>query len=243
MDKLICKEQSAFIAGRQILDGPLILNETIEWFKRRKEKLLILKSISRKPTTPLTGIIWISCFGFWDSVYNGVRGYEWYCTPHVHPSLSTTVQRMNSLIRRSLRQGDPLSSFLFLIVMEGLHLCIKKKIFEGGLQGAPIGTPPYLVSHLFYADDAILISKWHRDNLECMFNILDDFYSFSGLAINISKSFLFGISVNMVELDAMVSSVGCSKGVLPFNYLGLPMGVGMGQLVNWKCFIDRFKKG
>ncbi|GKF38472.1 RNA-directed DNA polymerase, eukaryota, reverse transcriptase zinc-binding domain protein, partial [Tanacetum coccineum] len=43
IDKIVSKEQSAFIAGRQILDGPVILSEIIEWYKKRKKKLLIFK--------------------------------------------------------------------------------------------------------------------------------------------------------------------------------------------------------
>ncbi|GJU45759.1 putative RNA-directed DNA polymerase, eukaryota, reverse transcriptase zinc-binding domain protein [Tanacetum coccineum] len=43
IDKIVSKEQSTFIAGRQILDGPLILSEVIAWFKKIKKKMLIFK--------------------------------------------------------------------------------------------------------------------------------------------------------------------------------------------------------
>ncbi|GJW41611.1 RNA-directed DNA polymerase, eukaryota, reverse transcriptase zinc-binding domain protein [Tanacetum coccineum] len=43
IDKIVRKEQSAFIAGRQILDGPIILSEIIEWHKKRNRQLLIFK--------------------------------------------------------------------------------------------------------------------------------------------------------------------------------------------------------
>ena len=41
--KLVSHEQSAFISGRQILDGPLMLNEVIDWYKKRHKKMLIFK--------------------------------------------------------------------------------------------------------------------------------------------------------------------------------------------------------
>nr|GEY40143.1 RNA-directed DNA polymerase, eukaryota, reverse transcriptase zinc-binding domain protein [Tanacetum cinerariifolium] len=41
--KIVSHEQSAFIMGHQILDGPLILSEAIDWFKKRKKKMLIFK--------------------------------------------------------------------------------------------------------------------------------------------------------------------------------------------------------
>ncbi|GKE27191.1 RNA-directed DNA polymerase, eukaryota, reverse transcriptase zinc-binding domain protein, partial [Tanacetum coccineum] len=43
IDKIVSKEQSAFIVGRKILDGPLILSEVIDWFKKIKKKMLIFK--------------------------------------------------------------------------------------------------------------------------------------------------------------------------------------------------------
>nr|GEV32138.1 RNA-directed DNA polymerase, eukaryota, reverse transcriptase zinc-binding domain protein [Tanacetum cinerariifolium] len=43
IDKVVSKEQSAFISSRQILDGPLIISEIIQWYKKRKKKMLIFK--------------------------------------------------------------------------------------------------------------------------------------------------------------------------------------------------------
>nr|GEX75066.1 RNA-directed DNA polymerase, eukaryota [Tanacetum cinerariifolium] len=43
IDKVVSKEQSAFISGRQILDGPLIISDIIQWYKKRKKKMLIFK--------------------------------------------------------------------------------------------------------------------------------------------------------------------------------------------------------
>ncbi|GJY78910.1 hypothetical protein Tco_0484711 [Tanacetum coccineum] len=43
IDELISHEESAFIKGRQILDGPLILNEIVSWCQSRKEKYLLFK--------------------------------------------------------------------------------------------------------------------------------------------------------------------------------------------------------
>lgn len=50
MSKIISQEQMAYIDGRSILDGPLILNELISWAKKCKRRLLFLKSISIKPS-------------------------------------------------------------------------------------------------------------------------------------------------------------------------------------------------
>ncbi|GJZ58391.1 RNA-directed DNA polymerase, eukaryota, reverse transcriptase zinc-binding domain protein [Tanacetum coccineum] len=43
IDSIISPEQSAFISSRQILDGPLILSEIIDWYKKCKKKLILFK--------------------------------------------------------------------------------------------------------------------------------------------------------------------------------------------------------
>ncbi|GJS90524.1 RNA-directed DNA polymerase, eukaryota, reverse transcriptase zinc-binding domain protein [Tanacetum coccineum] len=43
IEKIISHEQSAFIQNRQILDGPLMMSEVIDWYKEKNKKLLIFK--------------------------------------------------------------------------------------------------------------------------------------------------------------------------------------------------------
>ena len=43
MHNLVGMEQSAYIRGRSILDGPLIINELLTWFKKVQRKVLVLE--------------------------------------------------------------------------------------------------------------------------------------------------------------------------------------------------------
>ncbi|XP_071741386.1 uncharacterized protein [Rutidosis leptorrhynchoides] len=61
IDKIISPVQSAFITGRQMLDGPLMLSEIISWYKKVNRKMLLFKEISRKLMTRLIGITCCSC--------------------------------------------------------------------------------------------------------------------------------------------------------------------------------------
>ncbi|XP_071700079.1 uncharacterized protein [Rutidosis leptorrhynchoides] len=58
----------------------------------------------------------------------------------------------------------------------------------------------------------------------------------------IKKSNLFGVGVDDLSLDLVIQQVGCSKGMFPFIYLGLPIGVNMNSLSNCKLLEDRFIK-
>nr|GEW61600.1 reverse transcriptase domain, reverse transcriptase zinc-binding domain protein [Tanacetum cinerariifolium] len=61
-------------------------------------------------------------------------------------------------IHRGLRQGDPLSPFLFIIAMEGLHVAMEDAMAAGIYKGFNINT--LNLSHLFFADDGLFIGDW-----------------------------------------------------------------------------------
>ncbi|XP_071719302.1 uncharacterized protein [Rutidosis leptorrhynchoides] len=105
-----------------------------------------------------------------------------------------------------------------------------------------VGNSDLNISHLFYADDAIILSDWNKDSLLNTLEVLNDFYLVSGLKINVMKSKLFGFGVNDSQINEFVQELGCSKGTFPFTYFGLPIGVNMSNVANWKVLEDRFRK-
>ncbi|GKA87022.1 RNA-directed DNA polymerase, eukaryota, reverse transcriptase zinc-binding domain protein [Tanacetum coccineum] len=104
-------------------------------------------------------------------------------------------------IKRGLRQGDPLSPFLFIIVMEGLHLALEDAVSSGLIHGVKVGNSDLYISHLFYADDLVIISEWNKQDMDNIIRILHVFYLASGLKINISKSHVYGLGVNLIDSD------------------------------------------
>lgn len=65
---------------------------------------------------------------------------------------------------RGLRQGDPLSPFLFLICNEGLSSLMRLAIWDGLLRGAKASQSGPQISHLLVADDCILFGMqlWEK---------------------------------------------------------------------------------
>ncbi|XP_071705293.1 uncharacterized protein [Rutidosis leptorrhynchoides] len=145
-------------------------------------------------------------------------------------------------LRSGLRQGDLLSLFLFLIIMEGFNLDIKKAVELNIIKGASVGGDNINISHLLYADDAVIVSEWNQEEMVNIIRIFNIFFLASGLKINISKSNVYGINVSDEEMAGMVSHSGCCSGSFPFTYLGIPLGSNMNLIANWKPLIDKFKK-
>ena len=73
---------------------------------------------------------------------------------------------------RGLRQGDPVSTFLFIISMEGLHITMEDVVAEGMFWGITLYSSNLMISHLFYADDAQFLGDWNKQNIKNLIRVL-----------------------------------------------------------------------
>nr|GEW53989.1 putative RNA-directed DNA polymerase, eukaryota, reverse transcriptase zinc-binding domain protein [Tanacetum cinerariifolium] len=223
IDSIISNEQSAFISGRQILDGPLILSEVIDWYKNRNKKLLLFKVDFEKA---FDSVSW----HFLDHVMDKL-GFSSTWRRWIRAGLTTSRASIlingsptsEFSIKRGLRQGDPLSPFLFIIVMEGLHIAFRDGLMKNMFRGVSIGSLGIRLSHLFYADDVIIISEWNQNDMDNIIRILNAFHLVSGLKVNINKSNLY-VGVPFSKVVRLAVGTGCSASSLPLTYLGLPIG-------------------
>nr|KAJ0195087.1 hypothetical protein LSAT_V11C700361540 [Lactuca sativa] len=130
-------------------------------------------------------------------------------------------------MKRGVRQGDPLSLFLFIIAMEGLNIAMRAACQKGIFRGIKVPHSETTISHLFYADDALFVGEWNQDNIKNLVRVLRCFQVASGLKVNFSKSRVFGIEVDMQEITRWAAPLGCEPASLPFTYLGIPVGANM----------------
>jgi len=64
---------------------------------------------------------------------------------------------------RGLRQGDPLSPYLFIISIEGLYALLRKAQARGEINGVKICNNSPIISHLLFADDCFLFLRANVD--------------------------------------------------------------------------------
>ncbi|XP_023738516.1 uncharacterized mitochondrial protein AtMg01250-like [Lactuca sativa] len=127
-------------------------------------------------------------------------------------------------ITKGVRQGDPLSPFMFIIAMEGLHIAVKSVCDKAMFHVIKIPNNCPIISHLFYADDVICAGEWDRASIKNLSVILKCFHISSGLKVNFLKSRLFGMGSSTIELQGMARVLGCLIGSFPFTYLGIHVG-------------------
>ena len=127
---------------------------------------------------------------------------------------------------RGIRQGDHLSPFLFVIVMEAFSKMVKASIdhslFSAFAMGAK-GSEQVHISHLLFADDTLVFCGASRDQVQAIGNLLVCFELVSGLKVNLAKSVIVPVG-DVSNIGAMAEVLGCEVGSLPIPYLGLPLG-------------------
>ncbi|KAJ9556535.1 hypothetical protein OSB04_011149 [Centaurea solstitialis] len=217
--KLISVEQSAFIKGRSILDGVLVANEVVDFLKRKNKKGLIFKVDFEKA---YDSVEWSFLLDAMENMGFGLKWRNWVKSCLSTSKVSVLVNGSPTgefSMERGLRQGDPLAPFLFLIMTEGLHLLINEALEKGLYKG--VNGP---------------------DNVINLLKVLKCFQAVSGLKLNLKKSKIYGIGVEIVEVQGWVNMLGCGFGELPFIYLGLPVGTALKRSSLWLPVIEKMKR-
>jgi hypothetical protein len=124
---------------------------------------------------------------------------------------------------RGLRQGDPLSPMLFILVMDVLNRLIMRALAEGLLQPLSSRSMQYRLS--LYAYDAMLFLKPVASDINLVLDILTLFGTTSCLKTNMEKSNVLPIRCNDDNLACVQELLPCSILSFPCKYLGLPLSI------------------
>ncbi|KAL0011247.1 hypothetical protein SO802_006355 [Lithocarpus litseifolius] len=143
-----------------------------------------------------------------------------------------------------LRQGDPLSPHLFLLVIEVLSWILKKTKDSGLLRGFHVGLVNLIgvcISQLLFVDDTILFCDASRDQLLAIRLALTCFQAFTGLKVNVGKSEIVPVG-EVSNIDALANILSCRVGSMPMKYLGMPLGTLFKTASIWNPILEKMEK-
>ena len=144
------------------------------------------------------------------------------------PSLKVNRKLTDSFAPgRGLRQGDPLSPYLFILCAEGFSTLLHHAEEEGSIQGIKLGPMAPSINHLFFADDSLIVMKANVENAARLNQILQLYGCHSGQVINKDKSSAFfskGTSPGVKR--AVLNVLGIPRESRNERYLGLPVHLG-----------------
>jgi len=239
---VISDTQSAFIKGRQILDGILVANEIVDEARRSKKELILFKVDFEKAYDSID-------FDYLDEVMRNM-GFPTLWRKWINECIRTATASVlvngsptdEFSLGRGLRQGDPLSPFLFLLAAEGFHVLMESLKVNDLFVGYTVGRSDMtVVSHLQFADDTLILGVKSWANIRSMRAILLLFEALSGLKVNFSKSHLVGVNVAMSWLSEAASMLSCKVGAILFVYLGLPISGNVRRISFWNPLITRIR--
>ncbi|GLT51155.1 hypothetical protein SLA2020_245850 [Shorea laevis] len=241
ISEVVSDTQSAFVGGRQLVDSVLVLNEVVDEIKKRKQPAFVFKADFEKA---YDCVDWSFLDWMMESLGFGTkwRGWIMECLSTARISILVNGSPTRELeMGKGLRQGDPLSPFLFLMIAEGLQGLVQRAIKEGMMHGIEIGKQGLSVSLLQFADDTIIMGRADDENIRMVKDILKWFELMSGLRINFSKSSVFGYNVSEIWLKRSAGKLCCKVGRAPFIYLGLLVDGKTGNKKSWEPIVNKFR--
>ena len=246
LPEIISQNQSAFVPGRLITDNVMVAYELTHFLQNKRSgtecfaalKLDMSKAYDRVEWHFLRGMM--ERLGFDERWINLIM----QCVSTVSYRIKVNGEMTEEIIpTRGLRQGDPLSPYLFLICAEGFSGLLIEAERTGNLEGVTICANAPSITHLLFADDSLLLLKVNDENANCLQHVLQLYEECSGQMINKDKSsILFSKNCGQGRKAAFMSLLNLSHEARSDKYLGLPVYMGRSKSKLFAYLKDRVLK-
>jgi ribonuclease HI/exonuclease III len=237
---LISPEQAGFVPGREALEGALVAHETLHSIKTHRIQSFIIKLDMMKAYDRLR---WDFLFKVLDKFGFSAAWCKWVKACISGAWFSIIINGSPSgffSCSQGIRQGDPLSPILFILMAEAFSRPIKSQQVQGLWKGAPIANTNESVTHSFFADDTLFGYASIQEARQIR-RTLQAYTLASGQKVNQLKSKIYFFNTNSVLACKIQNILQFPVGKLPSTYLGIPFFVGANKAVYWNNIIERIK--
>ncbi|XP_062080302.1 uncharacterized protein LOC133785056 [Humulus lupulus] len=188
LPKLVNQNQGAFIKDRSLAQNVLILQDLLKGYKRKYSSPRCLFKIDLSKA--YDSIDWDFLEDLLKVLKFPDRFIRWIMICMRGASYCLMLNgRLHGNFQggKGLRQGDPISLLLFVIVMEYLTRSLFQAAKGKGFKFHPLCKSLNLIS-LCFADDLLIVCKANTSSIQIIQHTLEEFSAASGLLINKSKS-------------------------------------------------------
>ncbi|KAJ0434465.1 putative RNA-directed DNA polymerase [Helianthus annuus] len=224
LNMIVNVNQSAFVPGRKISDNILLTQELMHNYHRNVGpprcafKVDIQKAYDTVDWRFLRSVL--LGFGF------DIKMVDWIMICVSTPSYSICVNgNVHGYFRgkRGLRQGDPISPYLFTLVMEILTGILHHETRMNTSFRFHNRCEKQQIINLCFADDLFLFARGDVGSAKCIMAALSKFTNMSGLFPSVQKSTIFFCNVPQHVKNAILNVMPFVEGSLPARYLGVPL--------------------
>lgn len=239
---LIVPNQTAFVRGRLLVENTSLAGELINGYHRENgTKRITIKVDIAKEFDTLSWNFLFSClvaFNLPMEFISWIRACV--CTTSFTVGYNGAI---NGFFKgtRGLRQGDPLSPYLFVIALNNLSLMLNKAAQDMRFN-YHLNCSSSRLTHLCFADDLLIFMDGSLESVQAVLQVLREFELRSGLAVSMHKTSFFASGLTAMETDAIQASTGMPLGSLPVRYLGVPLCTKKLSLLNCEVLLQKIKR-
>jgi hypothetical protein len=221
---IVSINQSAFIPGRRISDNIMLTQELMHNYHRDvgPPRCAFKVDIQKAYDTVDWNFLRITLVGFGFHP----KMVHWIMTCVTSMSFSICINGDTHGYfkgKRGLRQGDPLSPYLFTMVMEILTRLLSKNVSGSSHFRFHCKCEKQKIINLCFADDLFIFSRGDIRSVSCIMRSLNEFTLMSGLVPSIAKSTVFFSNVPQHVKTSILNLMPFIEGSLPVRYLGVPL--------------------